>query len=257
MEKDKMSVIDLKGKIAIVTGGAMGIGKAICEGFAQESARIAIADLDETAAQATAGEIKEKFGVECIAVKTNVTNKASIQAMAKTVNETFGGIDILVNNAGGLFGTFSVEEHPEDAWDKTIELNLKSVFLCSQAVIPYLSDKTGRIISVTSISGFTGGGLGGVAYGAAKGGVITFTRNLAHELGPRSITVNAIALGIVETRLHKDDSAEKRKMLLDKMPLRTYAQPEDMAGIVLLLASQAGRHITGEIVQVNGGLLMI
>lgn len=250
--------IDLGGKTAVVTGGGTGIGRAICIGFGQAGAAVVVNyRRSRTEAHQTAEEIRGA-GSKAIAVQADVTRWPDVEQLFERAVSEFGGVDFLVNNAGGNIEKHLVRDCPEDIWDRTVEMNLKNVFLCAKAAIPRLPDGSGRIINIASISGHTGGGVGGAAYGAAKAGVITFTRNLALELAPRGITANAIAPGIIHTRQHTVfTSPEDYQALIKKIPLARDGKPQDIVGIVLLLASEAGGYITGEIIHVNGGMLMV
>lgn len=251
-------VIDLEGKTAVVTGGGTGIGRAIALGFGKSGANVVVNyNRSKDAAQETV-ELIEKEGASAIAVQADVTKWSDVEKLFKQTVAEFGGVDILINNAGGNIEKYPIRDYPEDIWDRTVDLNLKTVFLCSKAAIPLLSDNGGRIINITSISGFSGGGVGGGPYGAAKAGIITLTRSMAQELAPRGITVNGIAPGVIHTRQHDDfTKPEDYQALIQRIPLKRDGKPEDLVGIVLLLSSPAGEYITGETINVNGGMLMV
>ena len=250
--------LDFTGKTAIVTGGGTGIGRAISEAFAQSGAAVVVNyRRSEKEAEETVAGIRDA-GARAVQVQADVTDWNDVRKLMDAAISEYGRIDILINNAGGVFSKHPIREHPEDIWDRTVELNLKSVFLCSKAVIPHLPDESGRIVNIASISGHSGGGPGGAAYGAAKAGVFAITRNLAQELGPRGITVNAIAPGIIDTRIHaKFTPPADYQALISRIPLGRDGKPRDIAGIVLLLSSQEGGYITGDIIHVNGGMLMV
>jgi len=249
---------NLENRAAVVTGGGTGIGRAIALALADNGAAVVVNYChSKDAAEQVAAEIAERGG-RAIAVQADVTRWSDVTNLIGSAKSQCGSLDILVNNAGGSIAKHPIRDCPEDIWDRTIELNLKSVFLCVKAAIPLLPDNTGRIINISSISGHTGGGVGGAAYGAAKAGVITMTRCLAHELSPRCITVNSVAPGIVWTRQHQRfTDPDDYQALIKRIPLQRDGQPDDIVGIVLLLASDAGSYITGETIHVNGGMLMV
>lgn len=244
---------DLTGRTALITGGGTGIGAAIAMGYAGQGANVIVnySRSDKEACD-TVAHITGRGG-SAIAVQCDVSQASQVDAMFVTARKTFGRVDILVNNAGAVFGGQPTAEMPEDTWDKTIAVNLKSVFLCSKAAIPQLPDKIGRIINITSISAFSG--RGGPAYGPAKAGVNAMTRDMAIELGSRGITVNGIAPGIIDTRIHRQGTApDQYAKLIEMIPLGRDGKVDDLVGIALLLASDAGSFITGDIIHVNGGM---
>jgi 3-oxoacyl-[acyl-carrier protein] reductase len=249
---------DLSGKTVLVTGGGTGIGRGIALGVARHGASVVVNyNRSKADAEAVAAEI-ESAGGKAIAVQADVSNWADVQRLFAESSSAFGRVDVLVNNAGGQIQKGTIDELSEDVWDRTIALNLKSLFLCCKAAIPQLPDKEGRIINITSISGFSGGGGGGIPYGAAKGAANTMTRGLAAELAPRGITVNAIAPGVIYTRQHSDfTTPDAYKNLIKLIPIGRDGKPEDIAGTVLLLASAEGGFITGEVINVNGGMRMV
>jgi len=243
---------DLSGRTALITGGGTGIGRAIAEAMAAEGANYSRSESD---ALDTVQQIQAAGG-KAIAVRADVTRTEQVQALFASARETFGHVDILVNNAGAVFGKQSTSDMPEDIWDKTIALNLKSVFLCCKEAIPEMRDGVGRIINITSISAHSG--KGGPAYGPAKAAVVAMTRNLANELGPRGITANAIAPGIIDTRIHRlGTPPEEYARLIARTPVGRDGKGHDIAGTAVLLASDAGSFISGESIQINGGILMV
>ncbi len=245
----------LKNKVAIVTGGGNGIGKAIALLFAQEGARVLLADIDSEAAERVSAEI-ERQKREALPLVVDVTRKASVQRMVQVTLDRWEKIDILVNNAGGAIAK-PVLEMAESDWDKIVDLNLKSVFLCSQAVLPaMIEQRYGRIVSLSSIYGFTGSETRS-HYSAAKAGVVAFTKSLALEVIRRGITVNAIAPGrVVTERVRGHYSEEEWHRRVVSLPMGRTAEPEEIARVALFLAQEGSSYITGETVHVNGGWLM-
>ena len=251
MEGDALRLHD---RVAIVTGGAQGIGRAIGLLLAQNGAQIVIADINDKQAEETAQEIGLS-GRKSIAVKVDVSNFSEAKNLGKTVFDAFGRIDILVNNAGitrdGLFLRMKEEE-----WDAVIAINLKSVFNCSKAVIRYMGkQRGGKIISVASVVGQIGN-IGQANYGASKAGIIGFTKTLAREFASRGIMVNAVAPGFIETGMTRTLSEKVREGFVSNIPLGRMGTPEEIAEAVLFLATDASNYITGQVINVNGGLYM-
>jgi len=247
--------MQLKEKVAIVTGGAQGIGRVICYTLAEDGANVVICDINEKAAQATAKGMKYK-NLSAIPVKTDVSCASEVNQMVKDVLDTFGRIDILVNNAGICFLT-PLEKISEEEWDRVMDVNLKGTFLCSQAVLRVMmTQKSGKIVNITSIAGKVGGILTGAHYSASKAGVICLTKSLALRLAPYGINVNAVAAGPLKSQMTDTFPPDKRAKLAQSIPLGGFGKPEDMANAVLFLVSDKAKYITGEILDVNGGLLM-
>ena len=239
----------LQHKTALITGAGRGIGRAIAEHFARAGARVAIADIDPAAASATAAEL----GSGALGLAMDVSSKAAVRAATAQVLDQFGQLDILVNNAGYLVYT-TFESCSEENWDRIVDVNMKGPFLCAQAVIPHMkARRQGAIINMTSLAAKTGGLAAGPPYAAAKAGVLTLTIGLAHTLAPHQIRVNAIAPGVIDTAM---TSAPEHDQLKASIPLGGPGQPEDVANCALFLASDDARHITGETIDVNGGLYM-
>ncbi|MEK6155279.1 3-oxoacyl-ACP reductase family protein [Flavobacteriaceae bacterium 3-367] len=247
--------MNLKGKVAIVTGGTRDIGKAISVKLAKEGAKV-VANYfnNETNAAQTLAEIKA-FGGEGIVVKGDMTSKTDVHNLVHESLLAFGDtIDILVNNAGGLVARKNIAEMDEAFFDKVIKLNLNSTFLVSQATLPYM--KSGAsIVNIASQAGRDGGGGGSLAYATSKGAVMTFTRGLAKEVGPRNIRVNALCPGMIATSFHdtftKDEIREK---VANMTPLRREGTAEEIANTVACLASSETSFITGANIDINGGL---
>lgn len=237
----------LQHKTALITGAGRGIGRAIAECFAREGACVAIADMDPDAARATAAAIG------ALGLEMDVSSKASVRAGTHRVLDEFGSIDILVNNAGYLVYT-TFESCSEADWDRMVDVNMKGPFLCAQAVIPSMkARRQGVIVNMTSLAAKTGGLAAGPPYAAAKAGVLTLTIGLARALAPSGIRVNAIAPGVIDTAM---TAAPEHDQLKASIPLGGAGQPEDVAYCALFLASDDARHITGETIDVNGGLYM-
>lgn len=250
----------LSGSKAIVTGAAQGIGEAIARILAREGASVVLADINLEGAKAVASEI-ERSGGAAWAARVDVTRLQEVTEMVRQVLNRWGTVDILVNNAGGFFRFSSILEIPEEEWDRIMALNVKSTFLCSQAVAkPMMEKKKGRIINIASMAG-----LGPhphaptyLPYGTAKAGVIAFTKHLARELGPYGVTVNTISPSTAATpRVKKVRDPESLKKIASMNPMGRLVEPEDVAEAVLFLASEEARSITGVNLNVNAGTLMI
>ncbi len=249
---------EFSGRVVAITGAAQGIGAVTARAFAAQHAHVALIDLDEKGATQVAEKITAGGG-RALAVRTDVTDEKSVaQAIAGTVAE-FGGLDVLITCAGGYTRLATVEEMPLDEWDRTVALNLRSVFLCCRAAIPHLKrSKAGRIINVASISGRTVNVASSPAYGASKAGVIQLTRFLAYELGPANITANAIApITTLTPRVAALRSEQEIERIAALVPLRRLAEPEDHAQAMLFLASDAAAYINGIALDVNGGRVMM
>jgi len=244
----------LENKIAIVTGAGGGIGGAIAARYAREGAKLAVADIDGEAAQATVGRISSQ-GADAISVIADVTQKKSVEAMVKATLDRWGRIDILVNVAGGADRKRVIDMSAED-WDRIVEMNLKSVFLCSQAVLPTMvKQKYGKIVSISSIYGFTGNATRS-SYAAAKAGVAVFTKSLALEVIKDGINVNAVAPGRVETpRVRSHYTDEAWAAAVAQVPMGRTGTPDEIASAVLFLAADENKYITGQTIHVNGAWL--
>lgn len=250
----------LDNRVAVVTGGARGIGKAICQILAKQGARVAVADIRLDLAEQTAAEITASGGT-AMAVYADVTDLESVRAMARKIHETFGTVDILVNNAGWDRIMLFSETTP-DFWDKVININFKGVLNCIHVFMQdMIEKKQGRIISISSDAAKVGSS-GESVYSGAKGAVVSFSKTIARELARYNVTVNVVCPGPTETPLvdeMKVDSELGRKILgaMEKIiPLRRMAKPEDIAYAVAFLASDEAGYITGQTLSVNGGLTM-
>ncbi len=248
-------MVDLTGKISIVTGGAQGIGRSIALTLARKGSDVIIADVNIQKAYETAEEIR-KIGRKSLAIKVDVTDKNEVQRkFTEAINE-FKGVDILVNNAGILQDAF-ITDISEEGWDRAIDVNLKGVFLCSQFVISHMvKKKKGKIINIASIGGKDGFPLAGAHYSASKAGVMGFTRQLAKQVAPYGIAVNAVAPGTTESGMISHRTDTQKAELITKIPLGRLGRPEDTAEAVAFLASNEADFITGETLDVCGGLYM-
>ena len=240
----------LKQKVAIVTGAAKGIGRGIAFALASEGCDVVVSDIDKTGCEEVAEELRQ-LGVKALAVKSDVSKKLEVAKLFKQSIKAFGRLDILVNNAG-IFPFVSFAKMKEAEWDKVIDVNLKSVFLCSQEAAKILPEG-GRIINISSIASFVGfEGL--VHYCASKGGINSLIRALALELAPKNITVNAVAPGAIDTPgASQASTKESKKQTLAMIPLARMGQPEDIANAVVFLASGKAGYITGQTIVVDGG----
>ena len=243
---------DLAGKVALVTGGARGIGRAAAEALYRAGAAVAIADLDEPGA----AEAARSLGERALGLYVDVASAEAVQAMVDQVIKVFGGVDILVNSAG-ICKRRRMLEIPEKEWDLVLAINLKGTFLCCRAALPSMIERGwGRIVNVASISGKIGGLMVGVHYAASKGGVLALTKGLAREVAPHGITVNAVCPALVDTDMSSLFTDEELKRYIGTVPLRRLGKPEDVAQAVLYLCSEEASYITGEVLDINGGLLM-
>lgn len=246
----------LQGKVAVVTGGAQGIGRAISFGMAREGAKVVVADLQADKAESVAKEARA-LGAEALALEVNVASEPSVQRLAEETFKRFGAVDILVNDAGVYLRSPVVSKSEED-WDRTFNINLGGNFLCARAFVPAMRrQKSGRIISIASSIAHTGA-KEFADYAASKAAIIGFVKALARELGPDGITVNAICPGSANTDMPRRHRSEEEVMArLRATPLGHVLEPEDIAGSVLFLASDAASYITGQAYNVNCGTVMI
>lgn len=244
----------LKGKIAVITGGAQGIGKAVARRFASEGADIVIADINPEPAAITAQEI-EQLGRKALFCRVDVSNIDDAEAMADETIKAYGRIDILVNNAGITRDSLLMRMKRDD-WDKVVDINLGGTFNCTKAVARHMvRARYGRIINISSVVGLMGNA-GQVNYASSKAGVIGFTKAVARELAGRAITVNAIAPGFIDTEMTRVLPEKERQRLVSQIPLSRLGLPEDIAHCAKFLASDEANYITGQVIQVNGGMYM-
>jgi 3-oxoacyl-[acyl-carrier protein] reductase len=242
-------------QVAVVTGAGRGIGHAIAVRLACEGARVASVSRTEANAQKTAEEINASRAGAAKAYSVDVADHAAVQTISAQILEDFGRVDILVNNAGVTRDGLSMRMPVED-WDTVLNTNLKGAFNFAQALMrPMIKQRSGRIINISSVIGLIGNA-GQANYAASKAGLIGLTKSLARELASRGITVNAIAPGLIETDMTGVLSDEIRQSILQKIPLGKLGQPDDIAAAVAYLASAEARYITGQVLAVDGGMVM-
>ncbi len=246
-------MLDFGGKTVLITGSTRGIGRAIAEEFAKHGANVIVSGTVEEKAKEVAEELATKYGVKTLGVGMDVSNPESVEEAFKKINAAFGGVDILVNNAGITRDTLFLRMKLED-WEKVLKVNLTGTFLVTKQVIRYMTKKRwGRIINITSVVGFTGN-VGQVNYSTTKSGLIGFTKSLAKELAPRNVLVNAVAPGFIETDMTAQLKEEIKEEYKKQIPLGRFGKPEEVARVVLFLASPMADYITGEVIHVNGGM---
>ena len=245
--------MDLSERVAIVTGGGRGIGRAIALKLAEVGATVVINDVGDSApAEGVAEEIK-KIGRESLVILADVSQSTEVANLVNNTVEKYGKVDILVNNAG-ITRDQLIMRMSDEEWDKVLGINLKGVFVCSKAVLrPMMRQRWGRIISISSIVGLIGN-VGQANYASAKAGIIGLTRTIAKEVASRGITANAIAPGFIDTAMTQQLPEERRQELMNQVPLGFLGTPRDVAEAVAFLASEEARYITGQVVTVDGGI---
>ena len=245
--------MDFTGKVAIVTGSGRGIGKAIAVKLAENGATLVINDVGDSApAEQTVSEIKN-LNRQAMAVMADVSSSTDVSKMMETAVAAYGKVDILVNNAGITRDQLTMKMTDEE-WDKVLAIDLKSVFLCTRAVLrPMLKQRSGRIISMSSVVGIIGNA-GQANYAAAKAGIIGFTKTIAKEVASRGITVNAVAPGFIDTPMTQVLPEERKQAFMNNIPLGYLGTPRDIAETVAFLASEEARYITGQVISVDGGI---
>ena len=259
MSTSIQQLFDLTGRTALVTGGSRGLGLQIAEALGEAGAKILLtsrkaADLEEAAAH-----LQDK-GIDTRWIAADASDPGEVRRIASEALQRLGQVDILVNNAGATWGA-PAEDHPLEAWDKVMNLNIRSIFLMSQAIgkASMIPRKFGRIINVASIAGLGGSAeMKFIAYGTSKGAVVNFTRTLAGEWGPLGITVNALAPGFFPSKMTKATLEHfGAENLAQRAPLRRLGDDDDLKGAALLFASQAGKHITGQVLAIDGGVSVV
>ncbi len=245
----------LKDRVAIVTGGARGIGKAIAFTFIREGARVALVDVDRQRLEAVKNQIQGKGGF-ALPFCVDISESSEVKGMVAQIYQTLGRIDILVNNAG-IIRRGTIETMTEDDWDRVIDVNLKGTFNCCQALVEIMKRQGGgKIVNVSSIAGKMGDITSAPGYGPSKAAVDALTKTLARQLARYGIHVNAVSPHAIETEMSAQWSEERRREIIASIPLQRLGRPEDVAEAVLFLASDSASFITGEILDVNGGALM-
>ncbi len=247
--------MSLQGKTAIVTGAAQGIGRSIAECLAQAGADIAVADLDPGRSTETVASV-EKLGRKALNIKVNVADANETKAMVEQVLKAWGKVDILVNNAGITRDGLLLRMKEED-WNLVLQINLNGTFNCTKAVLqPMTKQRYGRIVNIASIVGVSGNA-GQANYSASKAAVIGFTKTVGREYASRNVTVNAVAPGFIDTAMTHGLPADVKDTLLKQIPLGRLGTPADIASAVRFLVSEEAAYITGHVLHVNGGMLMV
>ncbi len=243
----------LENKVAIVTGAARGIGKAIARKLSQDGAAVVICDLLEEVS-ATAEELRSE-GAKVLPLQVNITDLEAVNSMVQTTINELGSVDILCNNAGIVRDALLVRMKESD-WDAVIAVNLKGAFNCTKAVVRHMmKQRWGKIVNTSSVMGIVGNA-GQANYSASKAGLIGLTKSLAKELGRRGINVNAVAPGYIVSKMTESLPESEKNKILDFVPLGTLGYPEDVANLVAFLVSDSARYITGQVIPVDGGLVM-
>ncbi|MDI6734591.1 MAG: 3-oxoacyl-[acyl-carrier-protein] reductase [bacterium] len=245
----------LVNQVAIVTGGARGIGRAICEALAEEGANIVVVDINLDQANETDQALTKQFDVQTLSLQVNVADISQVEKMVKNVLDKFGKINILINNAGITRDTFLIRMSPED-FKAVLDVNLTGTFNCTKEIAKIMvKQRTGKIVNISSTVGIQGN-IGQVNYSASKAGVIGLTKSAARELAKRGINVNAVAPGFIETEMTAKLADEIKKEYLEKIPLERYGKPQDIAQAVKFLVSPDANYITGQVIVVDGGMAM-
>lgn len=254
MGEGRVKTLELLGKVALVTGAAQGIGRAIALILAQKGADIVVSDINLEKAEETVREI-ETIGRRAMAIRADVANTNDVERMVEAILGRFGQIDILVNNAGITRDKLILRMTEED-WDAVLNVNLKGTFNCTKAVVRHMSkQRRGKIVNIASVVGEMGN-VGQANYSASKAGVIGFTKTIAREFAQRGINVNAIAPGYIETPMTEVLPEKVKEELRRMIPMGRLGRPGDVAEAVLFLVSEASRYITGQVLNVNGGIYM-
>ncbi len=252
-------LFDLTRKTALITGGSRGLGLQMAEALGEQGARLVITSRKQTELDEAVAHLKQR-GIDVMAVAADLSKEAAVAPLVDAAIRQLGQIDILINNAGATWGA-PAEDHPLEAWDKVMNLNVRSIFLLSQAVgkQSMIPRRYGRIVNIASIAGLSGNGpdMQTLAYNTSKAAVINFTRTLAGEWGQYGITVNALAPGFFPSKMSRGLLEKMGDAAAERAPLRRLGDDEDLKGAVLLFATDAGKHITGQTLAVDGGVSSI
>ncbi|MFP4660946.1 MAG: 3-oxoacyl-[acyl-carrier-protein] reductase [Halanaerobiales bacterium] len=247
--------LELENQVAFITGSARGLGRAIAEKLAAEKVNIVITDIDEEKAEVTAQEISQEYNVETIALKHDVSSEDSTREVIKVIKEKFSSIDILVNNAGITRDSRLMIMKQSD-WDLVLKVNLTGAFICSKLVSKQmLRQKSGSIVNIASVVGLMGN-IGQANYSASKAGLIGLTKTTAKEMAEKGVNVNAIAPGYIQTDMTDVLSEEVSEKMMSQIPMKEYGSPDDVANAVLFLVSDMAKYITGQVINVDGGMVM-
>ena len=249
-------LFDLTGKTALITGGSRGLGLQMAEALGEQGARLVISSRKQSELDEAVAHLKQR-GMDALAIASDLGKEDAVMPLAQAAIKHLGHIDILINNAGATWGA-PAEDHPLEAWDKVMDLNVRSIFLLSQAVgkLSMIPRRYGRIVNIASIAGLSGNGpeMQTLAYNTSKAAVINFTRTLAGEWGKYGITVNALAPGFFPSKMSRGLLEKLGNAAAERAPLNRLGDDEDLKGAVLLFATNAGKHITGQTLAVDGGV---
>ena len=249
-------MLDFTGKVAVITGGGRGIGRAVADVLARQGANVVLVDKSCTYTDQSAEDIEKAYGHKAMAMQADVSDYESMQSMFDEVLREFGRVDILVNNAGLTRDKLIMRMEEED-WDVVLDVNLKGAFNCSKAIVrTMMKQRYGRIVNISSVSG-QAGQVGQTNYSASKAGLIGFTKALAREMAARNITVNAVAPGFIPTALTNDLPENLKETILKATPMGRMGTPEEIANAVAFLASDEASYITGQVLAVDGGMVMM